>query len=342
MSQHIYSWVDGHLAVRERAYEMRGSCEAEGTRWPRTTGADVIAIAAILDPSIKRHGTPGVLRRWRHTLGDLERDALAVPHETFAKNRSFWPSLEAAAVFLDDVIVSPPEPEVWDALLATFHTVRNGGPSGDGPFKHFENIQTYHDLYEAQLKHLIEMRGADELDPVPLDDNSYGTGGMKKKIPRATNLDVLSLAGYWGTQLDDVKKVFGRDGIELRWNRAFQEVMKLAMYADPTKVYAKNNQFFRELFETAVHVSIADEAPSKWDMAVDSVKHSVQKLPQTLKKAAGKAADAVGTAAHTVGKVVNEAGRGLFSGLGAPILIGAGLLGVFIITRRRKDEEKET
>jgi hypothetical protein len=341
MSQHIHSWIDGHLALRTRAYEMRGFCEAEGVRWPRTSGADVIAIAAIIDPAIKRHGTPGVVRRWRQRLTDLEHDALPVPHATFEKNRPFWATLEAAAVFLDDVAVRPPEPEVWDALLATFHTVRNSGPKGDGPFKHFDNIQTYHDLYEAQIKHLIETRGADELEAPPLDDNSYGTSGIKKKIPRATNLDVLALAGYWGTALDDVKEVFGREGIERRWNRAMQDVVKLAMHADPTKPYPKNNQFFRELFETAVHVSVADEAPSKWDMAVDSVKHSVQKLPQTIKGAAGKAADFVGGAAHAAGKVLNEAGRGLFSGLGAPILIGAGLLGVFIIARRPKDAEEK-
>lgn len=60
MSQHIHSWVDGLLAIRDRAYATRGFVELDdGSRWPRTTGADVIAIAAFVDPSVKRHGTPG-------------------------------------------------------------------------------------------------------------------------------------------------------------------------------------------------------------------------------------------------------------------------------------------
>ncbi len=144
---------------------------------------------------------------------------------------------------------------------------------------------------------------------------------------------MLALAAYWGKQLDDVKKVFGHDGIERRWNLAMRDVMKLAMYADPTKVYSKNNQFWRTLSDTAVYVSVADEAPSKWDLAVESVKDSVKHLPDTLSHAAHETAEVVGSAAHAVGRVAQEAGKGLFEGLGTPLLIGAGLLGLFLITR---------
>ncbi len=344
MSQHIHSWLDGLVALRERAFAIRDFVELEGgPRWPRTTGADVIAIAAVFDPAIKRHGTPGVVRRWRSTLADLEHDALTAALDIYPRNRAFWANLESAAVFLDDVSTSPPTPVVWDALLAEVGRVplRNVGPKGDGPFKHFDNVKTFHDLYLAQYKHLIGLRGFDELDPEPLDENSYGTFGPRMKIPRTTNLDVLALAGYWGGQLDDVKEVFGHAGIEKRWTLAMQDVMKLAMYADPTKVYPKNNKFWHALSDTAVHISVADEAPSKWDMAVDSVKDSVKKLPDTLGKAAGKTADFVGNAAHAIGKVANEAGRGLFSGLGVPVLIGAGLIGLFLITRNRGKHEEE-
>ncbi len=320
MSQHIHSWLDGLVALRARAFTTHGFVELEGgPRWPQTTGAEVITIAAVFDPAITRHGTPGVLRRWHSALADLEHDALTATRDTYLGNRAFWSSLESAAVFLDDVAISPPHPEIWDALLAEVGRVpRRNGPKGDGPFKHFDDVKTFSDLYEAQHKHLLNLRGFDELEPDPINENSYGTGGVKKKIPRTTNLDVLALAGYWGEQLDDVKEVFGHEGIERRWKLAMQDVMKLAMYADPTKVYPKNNAFWRCLFDTAVHVSVADEAPSKWDMAVDSVKDSVKKLPDTLGHAASKTADFVGTAAHAIGKVANEAGRGLFSGLGVP------------------------
>ena len=54
MSAHIQSWIDGHLAVRERAYQVRGAIELTGgARWPRTTGADVVAIAAVFDGAVR-------------------------------------------------------------------------------------------------------------------------------------------------------------------------------------------------------------------------------------------------------------------------------------------------
>ncbi len=215
------------------------------------------------------------------------------------------------------------------------------GAVGDGPFKHFDNVKTFDDLYNEQFKYLAQLRGFDELDPVPFDENSYGTGGPKKKIPRTTNLDVLALAGYWGKQLEDIKEVFGHAGIEKRWSALMTDVGKLAMYGNPTAVYPQNNKFWRALFQTAVHVAVADEAPSKWDMAKDSLKYSVTHLPDTLSHAASKTVDFVGSAAHAAGHIVSEAGKGLLGGLGTPLMIGGGLLGVYLLTRsrdRRGDE----
>ena len=106
------------------------------------------------------------------------------------------------------------------------------------------------------------------------------------------------------------------------------DVTKLAMYGgNPTAVYAKNNQFWRALSDTAIHVSVADEAPSKWDMAKDSLKDSIKHLPENLEHAASKGADLVASAAHAVGKVAKEAGKGLFAGCGTRLLIDDGLTG---------------
>src|SRR5580704_19231587 len=118
MSAPIHSWIDGHLAVRQRAYEMRGATELyTGMRWPRTTGADVISIAAVFDDAVDMYGTPGLRLRWRATRADLDREALTAPNEPYVENRTFWPTLEAAAVFLDDLMVEPPPPAIWDTLL---------------------------------------------------------------------------------------------------------------------------------------------------------------------------------------------------------------------------------
>ena len=335
MSQHIHSWVDGHLAIRERAYETRGSIEIDsGARWPRTTGAVAIAIAALVDPAVRRHGTPGIVRRWHATLADLRRDALRAADETYLDNRSFWPSLESTAVFLDDIAVPPPSPALWDALLAELSTFRNVGPTTDGPIAHFDNIKTYDDLFNAQLQFLRTKRGED------IRDQPAGFSGGVRPIPRTTNADVLQLATYWSNELAKVKHVMGHDGVVARWTPVLADVDKLAKPGKPDAVYAKNNELWREMQEVAVQIAVSDEAPSRWDMVVGAIKDSVIHLPQTLTSAASKGAELIEGAAHAVGKVANEAGKGLFAGLGAPVLIGAGLIGLFLVSRNRAHHEE--
>lgn len=337
----IHTWLDGYLALRHHALEMRGAIVlSTGERWPRTTGAEVMTIAAAFDPVVRAHAFPHVLRRWRAALADLQRDGRPWLHHTYAGNRAFWSTLEAVSIVLDDLALRPPGHHAWDALLGVIGTgPRNVGPRGDGPFKHFD-VKTFDDLYNAQFKYLLELRGFDELDPPTFDESSYGTLGVKKKIPRTTNLDVLSLAGYWGKQLQDVKKVFGHAGIEKRWDRLMTDVGRHAMYGVPTAVYPENNRFWRALQETAIHIAVADEAPSKWDLVKDSVKDSVKRLPETLGGVASKGAEVLADAAQGAGKVVNAAGKGLFSGIGTPVLIGAGMLGAFLLFRgRRRGEE---
>ncbi len=335
MSQHIHSWVDGHLAVRDRAYEARGFVELDtGTRWPRTIGADVVAIAALVDSAVKQHGTPGIVRRWRATLADLQRLALPALSETYLENRTFWASLESTAIYLDDVAVAPPSPALWDAVLAELSTFRNVGPTTDGPIAHFNNIKTYDELFNAQLQFLREKRNADTLD------QPAGFSGGSRPIPRTTNADVLQLATYWSNALANVKHVMGHGGVVARWTPVLADVDKLAKPGKPDAVYPKNNEFWRELQEVAVQIAVSDETPSRWDMVVGSITDSVKHLPSTIASAAGKGAELIESAAHAVGKVANEAGKGLFAGLGAPVLIGAGLIGLFLVSRNRGHHEE--
>src|SRR5277367_1741582 len=145
MSAHIQSWIDGHLAVRERAYQVRGAIELTGgARWPRTTGADVVAIAAVFDRAVRTNGAPGIVRRWLAVRDDLELEALYEPDETYVENHAFWATLEIVAVFLDDIAVPAPAPEVWDALIGEIGGAwRNAGPTENGPLAHFDGIKTF-------------------------------------------------------------------------------------------------------------------------------------------------------------------------------------------------------
>jgi hypothetical protein len=333
MTAHIHSWSDGYLAARYRAFETRGLIELDsGARWPRTTGEDVVAIAAMFDPAIRTHATPGVMRRWRATLGDLEQGAVASPHATYAENRTFWSSIEAAAVFLDDMAVTPPAPALWDALLdqiGAHH--RNAGPSSADPFG--LKATTFDDLWRAQRDYFAQKHGFDQPDPPA----GFGMKGLK--IPRTTNQEVVQVAAYWTAQLAKAREVMGYQGAVDKWKTALADVDKLAKTGKPDDVYAKNNEFWHTLNDVSIQIAIGDEAPTKWDLAKDSIKDSVTHLPDTIEHAASKGADLIASAAHAVGKVANEAGKGLFAGFGTPLLVGAGLLGLFLITRDRHHEE---
>jgi hypothetical protein len=338
----IRDWNDAYVELKHRAQELRGFVELthdtpDLARWPRTIGADVIAIASLVDPHVRRLQSDGIRRRWQSCMLDVWRHAIAAPGDTYAENRAFWSCLLTAFVYLASIEAPLPEQALWSSLLAQLGQVlalRNVGPKGDGPFKHFEGVKTFHDLYLAQLKHLRDTRGVDELAPEP------GMPGAKKPIPRTTNADVVQLADYWSKQLASVKKVFGHESVAKAWKAAIVDIDQIARKGDPNAVYPKNNGFWRQLSATAVQVSVADEAPSEWDMFLDSLKGSVKDLPDNLKagakKVASGVADITGDIAHGVGKIANTAGKGLFAGFGTPLLIGGAALGLFLIARNKR------
>jgi len=315
----------------------------EFIRWPRTTGSDVISIAAVLDASLRdqplRFGGHGIARRWRACADDLERHALIAPNTEYVENQSFWQTLQPVCVYLHAQNVPLPPPEIFEALFAELAEpteLRNVGPKGDGPFQHFENVKTFDDMYIAQFKYLRGLNGADDLNPDP------GTKGPKRSIPRTTNRDVVLLTDYWTMQLAAVKRVSGRDAIDAAW-KALRKDVDLVRKADPYAVYPKNNAFWRTLQRTAIHIAVADEAPTATDLAIAAIKESISNLPENIKegaKALGSgAANIAGDLAQGVGKVANEAGKGLFSGFGTPLLIGAGLIGAFLLTRNRGENK---
>ncbi len=93
-------------------------------------------------------------------------------------------------------------------------------------------------------------------------------------------------------------------------------------------------------------MNVIDVKQSKSDMMLDSLKHSITHLPENIKAGASAVAsgvaDIAGSAANTIGKVANEAGKGLFSGFGTPLLVGAGLIGLFLISRNGRDKRAES
>jgi hypothetical protein len=331
-----HNWTDGYQQLRRRIEELRGVDADDAASWPRSTNNDVIAIAAVVDPALAvwpaRYANEEVNRRWFALRDDFVRALVEPPADTYTHNREFWSTLAAVSTYLDEVSM----PELWAALaehVGDVKPLRNSGPKEDGPFAHFE-AKTYDDLWNAQRKFLADKRGSDKLMPPA----GFGMGPMV--IPRTTNRDVLQLATYWTTELAKAKHIVGYDTAVANWKVATDDIDRIAKPGKPDDVYPKNNEFWRTAFDMSVQIAIADESPSKWDMFVESVKDSVTHLPENLEHAASKSVDFVATAAHAAGKIVNEAGKGLFSGFGVPLLIGGGLIGLYLVSRSRDHAEE--
>lgn len=342
MSNRIYSWLRAFRELETVARDSRGATQlgASTNAIPNTTCSDVISIAVVLDPYVRSLSTEyfneALVRRWESALVDLRRDALLTPTREYVHNRSFWGTLAALCIAMEFDDSELPAEHVWDSLLALVAEEidrRNAGPQGDGPFKRFDNVKGFDDLYIAQFNHLRQLRGSDPAAP------------KNGPVPLTTNDDVVQLADYWSKQLANVKVVMGHDGIVKRWKAAVADVDALARKADPYAVFAKNLSFWPALKATAIHISVAQEVPSDFDLAIESVKDNIKKLPENLKDGAAKAAEAIAGVTNDVAQGVNKiakgAGAGLFSGFGTPLIVGAGLLGLFLVSRNRAQKTAE-
>jgi hypothetical protein len=338
MSNQFRSWTEGLDALRERAEEVRGVVEDGDVAWPKTTNGDAITIAAVIDPSLKARRLPAELaERWRVVRDDVMHAAIARSRSTYANNRELWSTVAAICDYLDEV----PVPDLWGVLADHLGgaELRNAGPMEDGSLVRFEGIESFDKLWMAQKKYLEKKRGADRFDPPP------GFPGVAYPIPRSTNADVLQLATYWTKTLADMRELMGYDGVKQRWEAALADVDKLAKTGKPDDVYPRNNEFWRTSWQVAVQAAVSKEAPTKWDLFVDMVKDTFTSLPSDIasgaKTVASGTVDVLEGGAHALGKVANAAGRGMFAGAGTPLVIGAGLVGLYFLTRSRDHENVE-
>ena len=321
--QPITNWTDGYLALRACADGARGMAEADGARWPRTTGDDVIAIASLVDPSMcglcAKHGELGIVARWREATRDLLAYAVAEPPAEYRANATFWPTLAAVCIYLDSIDGPAPSSARWDALLAELgraSTHRNADAPG------------YDDVWIQQRNQLAAQRGSDR-EPNGLI------------VPRSTNADVLQLAAYWTNALADVRHLHGYDAVAAEWKVMLVEVDAYTKHGKPGDVYIHNTEFWRLSWKVAVQIAVTNEAPTKWEMLKDSVASSVTHLPDTLAEGAHKVGELFTRGAREVGKVVGEAGGGLLSGLGIPVVVIAGLVGLYLLVRPRHEHHAE-
>src|SRR5262245_539996 len=96
--QELWNHAAHHRGVREARPDIPEHVLSDALRqWPRTCGADVIAIASIIDAVLRTaplaSGSFGVERSWRRCARELESAALGDPGREYRHNRTFWSQL---------------------------------------------------------------------------------------------------------------------------------------------------------------------------------------------------------------------------------------------------------
>lgn len=167
------------------------------------------------------------------------------------------------------------------------------------------------------------------------------TGARGFAYPETTNGEVRQLADVWS-------RVHGRlwrgDLARARqhrdeWRDARSAIEVATAGADPAATFTRNEELWlRWTKRQAIYLSAVRDMPSRWDMVVDAVKASVQRLPETLATSAEAAADASVTVAGKAGELATAPVRGVFRGLfgplGTPLLIGAAIAGGIVVVPR--------
>jgi hypothetical protein len=257
MTMAITSWLRGYFATRERTAELRGLAEinagtSERRAWPRTTGADVIMIAAIVDPALRayplRWGGHGIGRRWRVCVDDLERFALPAPRDEYPPNPSFWSAIAAACVYLHASQAPLPEQPIWSALLDRLGTQSHGGT-----------------MIDSWTQAYIELRRCAEVARGVSDGDSL-------EWPRTTGADVLALGAPFHGFVHGVEPdAPGGVAVARRWRQAMLAVERAAIVA-PEEIFAGNRTFWSALAQLCAFLDSVYAAPpdrAMWNALLD-------------------------------------------------------------------------
>jgi hypothetical protein len=305
---------------------------------PRTTYADLLPLLAFWDARLKSVpqllGHDGVVRQWHAAASELiELLKTAEVSEVYPKNSTFWRALVRVSTQVSVASPKPPGQQEWEALLSSLEAKARNGVPRDVPFGPFANAGDFGDVFVAQRKHLMTLRGVDRLPPEP------GMTGGIMPIPRTTYTDLMPLVTFWGAQLKAAKEIAGQEAVNRQWNAAVTELGALIKTANPSSVYPKNQAFWRALSRVSTHVNMADGAPSKTERILDSLAFGVKEAPATIVSAASAAAkgtaEVVGEVAGGAGKLAGSLLGGLFSGIGVPLVVGGGALGAYLLLRGR-------
>jgi hypothetical protein len=310
--------------LHEPTGDMRGSAIAI----PHTMLTDVLHLAgfwsdalagiehkplAVSRAAAKVLGLGSIMRRWQTAVAEVNAYAeFGDPEAEFPDNHAFWRAAGALAKTLAVLDEAPAAP-----------TDRRAGHRNAYPGEGANEL-----LWDKQHDDYVTAHGFDLREP------PAGRTGRPMKIPRTLNGEVLALAAYWDgawQRLEASRAAggfpteHGLDALKARWQAVMKDVDAIAKPGKVDDVYPKNHEFWREAFQLAETFDLFKELPTKFDIGIGVAKE----LPERLGDVVG---GAVSEVSRLVGKVAEEAGKGLLSGFGKPLLIGGGVaLGLLLL-----------
>lgn len=195
------------------------------------------------------------------------------------------------------------------------------------------NIGDAMELWDALRRAYLAVR------PVVQDTRSKWT------YPQTTIGDVRQILRVWEQAFTrDYKEHGDVSGIREQWRAYHERANAIVAAGNGADVYPDNRDLWlRHTDKLSVRLSQLRVLPSKRAMMLDAIGDAARALPSRLLRAStgglltaggGAVADAAGDALEAAAELASRPVKGFFSGLGTPLLIGAGLLAAIVIVPR--------
>jgi hypothetical protein len=270
-----------HRGLREVTGELPGHTLSQNLRqWPRTCGADVVAIAAVIDPVLRaaplETGGHGIERKWLHCASALADAALREPAREYRHNREFWSTLASIAAYLSGVDAPVPD-HIWPALLSEVASPSHPAPDAtivDDTLR--LNAYSYRELWQAQKRELATLRGSD------VSGSDAAVHGGRMIVPRTSIADVVQLAAFWTDVLAEVERHrhvmggasshalhAGLDGELARWDAVLAGLETHATTGNPGGTYPENEAFWRGTGSVSITAALLDAPPPPFELTLD-------------------------------------------------------------------------
>jgi hypothetical protein len=353
----LVTWNDVYCDLWMQAAKSRGTVTSAGSvpgaswpttlpEWPRTTDADVLAIAAVVDPILiatpPRPGVHAIIRLWENVL--LELDGIPAPPSSleYAHNRSFWSTLLDIAAYLSMAGAAVPIDEMREPLEAVLWSPVSEYRNAAVPSTRTLTAPTYSRMWETLRAELARARGAD------LHDDELGGTII---VPRTTNADALQLETYWTRPLvqlqmrvmtGTLRSPEDFEDVQLEWQAVTGGIAHDAVLGRAADSYRGNLELWRGTRALALALDSLDILPGHYvvlDVRTPAVAATSSIGPARAATPHGtdlssRLSNFVDNAVNVMAHAFNDASHKLVTTVGRPLLFtGAAVATLLLILK---------